>query len=122
MSIRSAESLLKTEVKEGIHVVQIVVADLLHDEPIDCIGEQIRDLIQRGCRHLVIDFTPVQRMSSHMLGELVVLLKRMLAAGGKIVLCALAPEVRSTFALLRLDRIFSIRDTEEDALRCCREI
>ena len=122
MSEGRADHWLEVEEKDGVCIVRFFRADLVHDETVDCIGEQIRDLIQRGCRHLVIDFTPVQRMSSHMLGELVVLLKRMLAAGGKIVLCALAPEVRSTFALLRLDRIFSIRDTEEDALRCCREI
>jgi anti-sigma B factor antagonist len=122
MSSRSADSLLETELKEGIHVVRIVIPDLLHDNTIECIGERIRDLIQSGCRQLVLDFTIVQRMSSHMLGQLVVLLKRMLAAGGKMVLCSLSPEVRSTFTLLRLDRIFSVRDTEAEALRCCREI
>ncbi|HMF14479.1 MAG TPA: STAS domain-containing protein [Gemmataceae bacterium] len=122
MSVHAADHWFDVEDREGISIVRFVVADLLDDETIDRIGEKVRDLIQRGgCRRLVLHFGSVRRMSSHMLGELVVLLKRMLAAGGKLVLGALAPELRATFTILRLDRIFYIRDTEEEALECCRE-
>jgi anti-sigma B factor antagonist len=113
---------LETVEQDGVVIVRFVQPDLMYDESIDCIGEQIRDLIQRGgCRRLVLQFGAVRRISSHMLGELVVLLKRMLAADGKMVLCAFVPELRHTLALLRLDCIFTIRDTEEDAVRCCRD-
>ena len=122
MSVRAADHWLEVEEKNGISFVRFLVADLLHDETIDCIGEQVRDLIQRGgCRRLVLHFGAVRRMSSHMVGELVVLLKRMLAARGHLVLCALCTELRDTFNLLKLDRIFTIRDTEDEALQCCRE-
>jgi anti-anti-sigma factor len=122
MSVNAADHWVEVEEKDGISIVRFVIADLLDDETIDCIGEQVRDLIQRrGCRRLVLHFGVVRRMSSHMLGELVVLLKRTLAAQGCLVLCALAPALRDTFTLLRLDRIFTIRDTEQEALECCRE-
>jgi anti-sigma B factor antagonist len=122
MSVHAADRWLEVEEQNGISIVRFLIADLLHDETIDCIGEQVRDLIQRGgCRRLVLDFGAVRRMSSHMVGELLVLLKRMLAAGGRLVLCALCTELRDTFTLLKLDRIFTIRDTEEEALQCCRE-
>jgi anti-sigma B factor antagonist len=112
---------LEIEEKEGVWIVRFVQSDLLHDETIDVIGEQIHDLIKRGgCRRLVLQFGTVRRISSHMLGELVVLLKRMLTASGCVVLCAFAPELRDTFTLLRLDRIFTIRDTEEEAVQFCR--
>ena len=122
MSVRAADRWLEVEDKDGVCVVRFLRPDLLHDETIDCLGEQVRDLIQRGdCRRLVLHFGAVRRMSSHMVGELVVLLKRMLAAGGRLVLCALSAELRDTFLLLKLDRIFTIRDTEEEALQCCRD-
>jgi anti-sigma B factor antagonist len=122
MSVNAADHWLQIEERDGISIVRFAIADLLDDETIDGIGEQVCDLIQRfGRRRLVLDFGAVRRVSSHLLGELVVLLKRMLAAGGCLVLCALAPELRDTFALLQLDRIFTIRDTEEEALQCCRD-
>jgi anti-sigma B factor antagonist len=112
---------LEIEEKERVWIVRFVRSDLLHDETIDVIGEQIHDLIKRGgCRRLVLHFGAVRRISSHMLGELVVLLKRMLTASGCVVLCAFVPELRDTFTLLRLDRIFTIRDTEEEAIQFCR--
>jgi anti-sigma B factor antagonist len=122
MSVHAADHWLEVEDKDGTSIVRFVIADLLHDETIDCIGEQVRDLIQRGgCRRLVLHFGAVQRISSHMVGELVVLLKRTLAARGCLVLCSLSAELRDTFTLLKLDRIFTIRDTEEEALQCCRD-
>lgn len=122
MSESPPDHWLEVEEKDGACVVRFVCADLFHDETIDCIGEQLRDLIHRGgCRRLILHFGQVRRMSSHMVGELVVLLKRMLAAGGLLVLCAFVPELRDTFTLLRLDSIFTIRDTEEEALRSCQE-
>jgi len=121
MSSRSANQWMEIEEKEGVWVVRFVCSDLMDDETIDVIGEHIHDLIKRGgCRRLVLQFDAVRRMSSHMLGELVVLLKRMLSAGGCVALCAFAPELRDTFSLLRLDRIFTIRDTEEEALQFCQ--
>ena len=121
MSSRSVDHCLEIEEKERVWIVRFVRSDLLHDETIDVIGEQIHDLIKRGgCRRLVLHFGAVRRISSHMLGELVVLLKRMLTASGCVVLCAFVPELRDTFTLLRLDRIFTIRDTEEEAIQFCR--
>ena len=121
MSVDTANRWLEVEEKDGIRIVRFVVADLLDDENIDRTGEQIRDLIQQGCHRLVLHFGAVRRIASHMLGELVVLLKHMLAAHGCLLLCGLDPELRETFALLKLDRIFTIRDTEEQALQCCRD-
>ena len=121
MSSRSVNQWMETEEKEGVWIVRFVHSDLMEDETIDAIGEHLYDLIKRGgCRRLVLQFSVVRRVSSHMIGELVVLLKRMLTAGGCVVLCELVPELRDTFMLLRLDRIFTIRDAEEDALQFCR--
>src|SRR6516225_8590592 len=106
MTESSTDLWLETEELDGVVVVRFVQPDLMHEETIDSIREQIRDLIQRGgCRRLVLQFGAVRRISSHMLGELVVLLKRMLAADGKMVLCAFVKDLRDTFALLRLDCI-----------------
>ena len=121
MSSRTVDHCLEIEEKEGVWIGRFVTPDLLDDETIDEIGEHLNDLIKRGgCRRLVLQFGAVRRISSHMLGELVVLLKRMLTAGGCVVICALVPELRNTFNLLRLDRIFTIRDTDEEAVLFCR--
>jgi anti-sigma B factor antagonist len=122
MSVRSSEPWLQVEQVDGATIVHLLQRELFNEEAIDCMGEQLRDLVERqGMRRLALHFGAVERMSSHMLGELIVLHKKVVAAGGMLVLCAFTPELRETFELLKLDRVFSIRATEQEAVQALRD-
>jgi anti-anti-sigma factor len=88
-----------------------------HEEEIDCIGDHLYALAEAPPGRLVLDFSRVVHMSTHMLGVLIVLHKRVLTGGGRLALCGLNPNLRETFDLLRLSSLFAIHATEEDALR-----
>jgi anti-anti-sigma factor len=116
-SARSQNTLEVKQVEPGL-VVTITHARLFEEEEIDCLGEQLCALAASppGLR-LVLDFTPVEQVSTHLLGELLVLHKRVLTRGGRLAICGLNPRLRETFEVLRLTSIFTVRDTEAEAVR-----
>jgi anti-sigma B factor antagonist len=98
-------------------VVTLPAGDLFDEELIDLVGEYLADLVETsGCRDLVLDFGHVDRVASHLLGALLIVYKRVVGRGGRLVLCSLKPALREVFVTLRLDLVFTIRDGEEPAL------
>jgi len=79
----------------------------------------IRDLTERPARFAAIDLSQVNYMVTRGIGMLVGLLKRQRESGGTLVLCGMDPNVRRTFRIARLDRLFEIFPTI-DALVAAR--
>ena len=65
---------------------------------------------------LVINFGSIQQVSSAALGKLIKLMHRADCVRGRLALCGLHADLRQVFMITRLDRVFSIFDTEEGAL------
>jgi len=64
------------------------------------------------CHRLLLDFSGVAYLSSTMLGKLVRLHRKMESKGEKLRLCGINSQLRSVFAITRLDQLFDITDTE----------
>ncbi|NQT95608.1 MAG: STAS domain-containing protein [Candidatus Omnitrophica bacterium] len=65
---------------------------------------------------LVINLSNVSYIDSSGLATLVELLKRARSYGGKIRLSNLAAKVKSLFEITKLEKLFDIYDTEEEAV------
>lgn len=65
---------------------------------------------------LVINLSGVKYMDSSGVASLVKLLSRTRKSGASLILVALTDRVRSVFEITRLDSVFDIRKTEEEAL------
>ena len=90
---------------------------LLDQMTLDVIGEQLFTLVDgTGRQKLLLDFQNVQDISSLAIGMLVILNKKIRAAGGKLVLCRMDPELRQVMAITQLDTLFVIRGDEREAL------
>ena len=76
----------------------------------------VLDRVQRGERHLVIDFSQTGYIDSSGLGVLVGLSKRIREMRGSLRLAGLSPDLQRLFELTRLDTLFEIRDDLEQAL------
>lgn len=63
---------------------------------------------------ILIDFADVTFMDSSGLGALVLSLKTVRAAGGKLFLCSINEQIRMLFELTSMDRVFEIYPTRED--------
>ena len=81
---------------------------------------ELKDLVQaaleRGDRRLLIDFSSTGYIESSGLGALVSISKRIREAGGELRLSGLNDDLRSLFELTKLDTLFAITETPEQAL------
>ena len=81
---------------------------------------ELKDLIQaaleEGERRLLIDFSRTGYIDSSGLGALVSISKRVRESGGELRLSGLNDDLRSLFELTKLDTLFAITETPEQAL------
>jgi anti-sigma B factor antagonist len=56
-------------------------------------------------------------MSSAALGKLITLNKKVQAAGGKLILCNIDPQIREVFEITKLDKLFVICGDEQEGLQ-----
>jgi anti-sigma B factor antagonist len=76
---------------------------------------RLREEMDRRPSRLVIDLAKVTYMDSSGVATLVEALQRSKSAGTRLLLSELQPRVRSIFTISRLDTVFEIVPTTEDA-------
>jgi len=78
--------------------------------------EAIRAALDTGPSKLVVDLGGVSYMDSSGVATLVEALKRSKNSGASMVLCSLAPPVMSIFEIARLDQVFVVADSVDEAI------
>lgn len=78
--------------------------------------EKLQEFAEKNDDDIVLDFTSVHFIDSSCLGALVALLKRIRERKGDIKIAHLSDDVRSIFQITRLDRVFEIFDTTDEAV------
>jgi anti-sigma B factor antagonist len=82
--------------------------------------QTIGRLIDRGEQRLLLDFSSVEFIDSSGLGAILSVLKR-LGKDGELAVCGITDPVGSMLKLTRMDRIFTVHRSVEDALNAhCR--
>ncbi len=76
----------------------------------------IQEALDHGERKFLIDFSRTGYIDSSGLGALVSISKKVREQGGELRLCGLNEDLRSLFELTKLDTLFAIADTAEQAL------
>jgi anti-sigma B factor antagonist len=82
-------------------------------------GKALTELTAQESPRLVLDFSQSPFVSSAGLRVIVQAAKKCLG-GGKLVLCGIAPLVRQVFDLAGLDRILTINDRVDEAVKSAR--
>lgn len=107
---------------DGITVVTFVQARILSEKDVQVLGDELWALVDRdGCRLLVLDWKKIEFCSSAVIGKIVRLDKKVKDKNGKLRLCCMKPEIREVFQITRLDQVFEIKDTREEALASLRK-
>lgn len=75
------------------------------------------EICTRAPEHLVIDLTEVSYIDSSGVGTLTEIFQRLKRTSGRLSLVGLNKMVRGVFEITRLDSVFAIYDTEEEALQ-----
>lgn len=92
--------------------VRRATADIASD-----LKDHILSDINSGITRIIISLNYVEFVDSSFLGVLVAALKQIKAKNGEIRIVGLHPHVRVTFELTRLDLMFPIYQTVEEAMR-----
>ena len=108
---------IQTSSVNGITVVTFVDRKILDAANIQELGDELFALVEQdGHTSLVLDFRTVEFLSSAALNKLIILDKKIKAKRGKLRLCTLKPEIQEVFVITRLNQLFDIKDTVDDAL------
>jgi anti-sigma B factor antagonist len=82
--------------------------------------QELKDLVfaalDKGDRRILVDFSQTGYIDSSGLGALVSISKRVREAGGELRLSGLNEDLRSLFELTKLDTLFAIAETPQQAL------
>ena len=98
-------------------VVQLADRKILDEMSIMQIGEQLNALVAEADHpRMVLDFTNVGHMSSSALGMLITLHKRIREKDGQLRFCCIQSSIYEVFVITRLNEIFQICQTQQEAL------
>lgn len=78
--------------------------------------QQVIDALEGGARKFVVDFTRTGYIDSSGLGVLVSLSKKIREHGGDLRLAGLNEDLQTLFELTKLDTLFAITRTTQEAL------
>jgi anti-sigma B factor antagonist len=78
--------------------------------------QRVLDALEGGGRRFVVDFTRTGYIDSSGLGVLVSLSKKIREQGGELRLAGLNEDLQTLFELTKLDTLFAIARTPEEAL------
>lgn len=107
-------SISTTQSSGGVTVVtvegQLIVANRQE------LKQAIQEALDAGSRRFVLDFSDTAYIDSSGLGALVSINKRVREVGGELRLAGLNEDLRSLFALTKLDTLFAIAESASEAL------
>jgi anti-anti-sigma factor len=86
----------------------------LHASP--RLREALQEIAESKAEVLLVDFSDVKYIDSSGLATLVEYVRESKAFNGRLALFGLQPKVKMVFELVRLNELFTIADTKENAL------
>ena len=108
---------IETCQENGITVVTFIERKILEAAHILELGEELLQLAEKDeNKHLLLDFSSVEFLSSAALNKLIILDKKVKSKSGQLKLCNMMPEIREVFVITRLNQLFDIVDTREQAM------
>jgi anti-anti-sigma factor len=101
----------------GTTVVRFTHRGALVGDAVELVAEQLCWLVDEGDRqHLVLDLGDVQTLASAMIGRFVLLQKKLLAAGSRLKVCQVNPELGEVLKLVGFDQLVGVYGDEKEAL------
>ncbi len=105
---------IQEEVKDNITVCKIEGEININTSPE--LRKAFDRLIRNDQKRVVVDFSGVSYIDSSGLATLVEMFQRLKRIGGSLRLCNMLQKVKNVFEITRLDKLFEIFDTLEEAL------
>ncbi len=108
---------LNVTAEGGVTIVELTDRKILDELSISQIGERLQGLVAKAeDPKFILDFSSVGHMSSSALGMLITLHKRIREKKGQLRLSGIQPPIHEVFVITRLNEIFDICQSKEQAL------
>jgi len=117
-SMPASESRLRVRRVENVTQVEFIDRNILDEANIQIIGEEIAALIDaEPSPRLLISFANVDHLSSAALGTLITIRTRVESRKGQLALANIDPQIYEVFVITRLNKLFQIHETTEEAMK-----
>jgi anti-sigma B factor antagonist len=101
----------------GVSVVRFVDKKIVDSGTIEQLGDELVALVTvQKSNQVLLNFDGVEFLSSAALNKLIKLNSAIKAAAGRLKICNLRSEILDVFKITKLDRVFDVRKSYEDAL------
>lgn len=104
------------ETVEGITVIIIDEPEVVAENILNELAAQFDQIAEPALARVIVNLREVRSMSSSLLGVLLKFSRRVRAAGGRLKLCCIAPDLQIAFRITRFDRLFEIHQEEWTAI------
>jgi anti-sigma B factor antagonist len=101
--------------KDG-HVIILLTGNLMEKNQATGLMNEVHQLTENGTRHFIINLKDFKYMNSTGLSVLLNILTNARKAGGDAVICCIPEKVKSLLSITRLTDIFTVTDSEENAV------
>ena len=109
---------LKTTETDDATIAMLLEERLFYDKLVQEVANQLVELVRNdGPPNLIVDLSLVTIICSSLLGKLITLNKKVQSAGGTLRLCGVSPRLYEVFAITKLNKLFAIYDSRQQALQ-----
>lgn len=113
-----SDSRLRISKIDEVTQVEFVDRNILDEANIQAISDEISGLIEQASSpQLLINFANVDHLSSAALGALITINNKVNEKDGKLRLANIDPQIYEVFVITRLNKLFSIHETLNDAMQ-----
>jgi anti-sigma B factor antagonist len=113
-----AKSNLRITDEGEVKMVEFADRKILDELTITQIGEQLTDLVASLPNiRILLNFKNVEHLSSAALGMLITLERQVKEKQGRLKLSNIRPQIFEVFKITRLNRLFEIHDSAEEAIQ-----
>lgn len=114
----SPDSRLRVRRQDDVTQVEFIDRNILDEANIQLIGEEIAQLVDADPKpKLLISFANVDHLSSAALGTLITINNRVKGRGGQLRLANIDPQIYEVFVITRLNKLFQIHETADEAMK-----
>ncbi len=116
MSYNPDANMMYTQEHSGNVVIFRLEGSLMGDSTQQQFKDTLLRLLDGGQKHFVLDFSHVRNVNSAGLGSLITLFSRTRSMNGEFILASIPQNVKNLLHITRLDTVFPIAETVEEAL------
>lgn len=105
-----------TSQQEGITIFKLE-GEIIDKSQTTGLMEQINKLLSSGKKYFALELGELRYMNSSGLNVLVSILTRARNAGGDVAVCKLSPKIMDLLVVMKLDTIFHVSPSVEEAVK-----